>query len=277
MKLFACFVGLSLASLTAEAALIGAWNQDEASGDLVDSTGAHPPGIPTGTPTYGLPGVPNGTYGGITVTRAIGTAIEYGPSTVDEFFIIDADNNNPVMNLDAAGAFTVMGWVNPNQTDATRTFRFMSTGSNAGADRGWGIGLRLNGTTGTGSAIRFTTYGIADNDSSAFDVAFGSWIHVAATYNAGLITYFLNGNTLDTDTSSFGNEGAAGRLVIGSRFGGADADQMNGLVDGVRVYDQVLTQEAIREAAVASVSIPEPSSAILAVLGVAGLLRRPRR
>ena len=132
---------------SANAALVGFWRQDETTGSLIDSTGGHPPGIATGTPTYGQPGVPNGTYGAINVTGASGTSIEYGPSDVDEFFTIGADNNNPVMNLNANGAFTVMGWVNPNAPTAGRTYRFLSTGSAAGPDRGWGIGLRVPNAT----------------------------------------------------------------------------------------------------------------------------------
>jgi hypothetical protein len=261
---------------SADAALIGAWRQDDASGNLIDSTGGHPAGVPTGTPTYGQAGVPNGTYGAINVTNAAGTAIEYGPSTVDEFFTVGSDNNNPVMNLNAADAFTVMGWVNPTApTAAGRTYRFLSTGSAAGADRGWGFGLRLNNTTGAGSAIRFTNYGIADNDSSVFDVTPGNWVHIAATYNNGQISYYLNGNPLDSDTSAFGNEGAAGRLVIGGRLGGNDTDQMNGLVDGVQVYNQVLSADQIRQAAAASVSVPEPSTML--IFGVAACLTLARR
>jgi hypothetical protein len=267
-------VSLLAFAVSANAALIGAWRQDEASGNLVDSTGAHPPGVATGSPTYGQPGVPNGTYGAINVAGAAGTAIAYGPSDVDEFFTIGTDNNNPVMNLNAADAFTVMGWVNPAAPTAARTYRFLSTGSAAGADRGWGIGLRLNNTAGTGSSIRFTTYGIADNDSSVFDVPFGNWLHVAATYNNGQINYFLNGNPLDSDTSVFGNEGAAGRLVVGGRLGGNDADQMNGLIDGVQVFNEVLTADQIRQAAAASV-VPEPSAMLLlGVFGCAALARR---
>ena len=267
---------LAFAVSSANAAIVGAWRQDEASGDLIDSTGGHPAGVPTGTPTYGQPGVPNGTYGAINVTNCAGTAIEYGPSTVDEFFTIGSDNNNPVMNLNATDAFTVMGWVNPAAPTAARTYRFLSTGSAAGADRGWGVGLRLNNTAGTGSTVRFTTYGVADNDSAPFDVTFGNWIHVAATYNNGQINYFLNGNPLDSDTSVFGNEGAAGRLVVGGRLGGNDADQMSGLVDGVQVYNQVLTADQIRQAATDSVSVPEPSTLLLGVAGCAMLARRRR-
>ena len=102
---------VALGCFQSRAANIGFWRQDEASGNLVDSTGNHPAGIPNVSPTYGQPGVPNGNYGAINIANAIGTAIEYGPSSSDEFVTIGTDNNNPVMNLDATGAFTVMGWI----------------------------------------------------------------------------------------------------------------------------------------------------------------------
>jgi hypothetical protein len=275
-----CFIVVcvfAFAVSSAKAAVIGSWRQDEASGNLIDSTGGHPGGVATGSPTYGQPGVANGTYGAINVANAAGTAIAYGPSDVDEFFTIGANNNTPVTNLNAADAFTVMGWVNPAAPTVARTYRFLSTGSAAGADRGWGFGLRLNNVSGTGSAIRFTGYGIADNDSALFDVTLGNWVHVAATYANGQIRYFLNGNALDTDTSVFGNEGAAGRLVIGGRLGGNDADQMNGLVDGVQVFNEVLTADQIRQAAAASVSVPEPSSTLLLGIASCAALARRRR
>jgi hypothetical protein len=266
----------------ADAALIASWNHDEQSGPLIDSTGGHPQGLPNtigtpGLPVYGRPGVPNGTYGAITVTTASGTSLEYGPSTEDDFFVVGLDNNNPVMNLDNTAMFTVMGWMNPFAPTAARSYKFLSTGSGAGADRGWGFALRLNNTAGTGSAVRFTSFGIVDNDSALFDVTFNTWLHLAVTYNNGAITYFLNGNMLDTDTSVFGNDGAAARLTVGSRLGGNDADQMNGMLDGVRVYDQILTMDQIRQAAAESVSaVPEPSSLALGLIGCVGLIRRRR-
>ena len=260
-------------------AQIGFWAQDEPSGNLIDSTGNHPAGIPTGSPSYGQPGVPNGSYGSINVFNAAGNSIGYGPSTVDQFFTIGTDNNNPVMNLDATGAFTVMGWVNPSApTLAAATYRFLSTGSAAGADRGWGIGLRVTNATGLASSIRFTSYGLADNDSSTFDVTFGNWIHIAVTYDNGTTSYFLNGNALDSDVRLFGNESVNGRLVIGGRLGANDVDQMNGLVDGIQVYGQVLSLAQIQNAAAASVSVvPEPSTYFLGALGALCLLCLKRR
>jgi hypothetical protein len=262
---------------SASAATIAFWAQDESGGNLLDSTGNHPPGIPTGSPTYGLPGVPAGVYGGITVLSPAGTSIEYGPSNLDEFFTIGSDTNNPVMNLDRTSAFTVMGWMNPAAPTAASTYRMVSTGSAAGADRGWGFGLRLGNTAGTNSSLRFTTYGVADNDSSTFSVSFGSWMHLAATYNNGSISYFLNGNALDSDTSLFGNEGTAGRLVVGGRLGANDVDQANGLLDGLQVYNEILTVDQIRNAAALSVSVPEPSTLILGALGGAAIYFAARR
>lgn len=275
------FVVAGLAASSANATLIANWKQDELAGNLIDSTGNHPDGFSTGSPTYGAPGVPNGIYGGITVSNAFGTSIEYGPTAVDEFFNVGSNNLNPVLNLDNTAAFTVMGWMNPNALlDTTaRSYKIMSTGSAAGADRGWGLALRLTQIDGTNSSIRFTNFGVADNESSTFNLAFGTWIHIAATYSNGTITYFLNGVMLDSDTSSFGNETANGRLIIGSRLGGNDADQMNGSLDGIRVYDRVLSEAEIQQAAVDSVSIPEPSAGLLglgAAFGLGWRRRRPR-
>ena len=272
-------VVIATASST-HAAIVANWSQDELSGPIIDSTSNHLPGTETGFATYGMAGVPNGTYGGITVNSAFGTSIEYGPINQDEFFTVGFDNNNPVLNLDATGKFTVMGWMNPYPLlDATpRSYKILSTGSAAGVDRGWGLALRLTQMDGTGSSVRFTGFGIADNDSMQFALTLNTWIHVAVTYDNGLITYFLNGAMLDTDTRAFGNEGANARLVIGSRLGGNDSDQMNGLLDGIRVYDEVLTEGQIQQAATDSVSlIPEPSTAALGLAALCCLGTRSRR
>ena len=268
---------LLLMCLPSQAALIASWNQDELSGDIVDSTGGHAAGVASGAVNYGQPGVPNGTYGAIVVSNAGGTSIGYGPNVSDSFFVSGADNNNPVMNIDRTGSFTVMSWINPQAPDvAGRAYRPVSTGSGNGVDRGWGFALRFGDTAGTATSVRLTTYGVADNDSLTFPVVFGEWIHIAATYNNGAIDYYLNGTQLGgSDVSLFGNDGAAARLTIGARLGGNDFDQTNGLLDGIQIYDQVLNASQIQAAAVASL-VPEPSSFALAGFLSAALLRRRR-
>jgi hypothetical protein len=264
---------------TSRGALIGSWNQDEAFGDLIDGTGGHAPATiaPAGVVDYLQPGVPNGLYGGILVSGAAGTSIGYGPSVSDDFFISGTSNINPLMNIDRTGAFTVMSWINPAAVDiALRTYRPISTGGGAGSDGGWGFGLRINDLGGTNVTVRLTSYAVADNDSDPFAISFGQWIHIAATYNNGAINYFLNGLALGgSDTSLFNNDGANARLTIGARLGGNDVDQMSGRLDGVRVYNEVLSETQIREAAALSV-VPEPATAGLMMLG-AGILARRRR
>ena len=132
-----------LVNHSAPAALLGWWKLDETTGNIVESTGQNPDGVPFGTPVYGTVGVPNGLYGSISVTNAAGTSISFGPSTLDSEFITGIDNNNPVMNIDQTGKLTVMGWLRPNTPELTtsHTYRMLSTGSASGADGGWGLGL----------------------------------------------------------------------------------------------------------------------------------------
>ncbi|MGV3533991.1 MAG: LamG-like jellyroll fold domain-containing protein [Chthoniobacteraceae bacterium] len=277
MKLWS-LAGVLLMSVSSQGALVGWWAQDELSGDLIDATGAHPSATlsPLGAVEYGQPGVPAGIYGSIVVANTAGRAIGYGPNVSDDFFIMPG-NDTPMMSLDRTSAFTLMSWINPQQPDAPRTYRPLSTGGAAGADGGWGLGLRLNDTAGSSATVRFTSYAVADNDSAPFAVAFGEWIHIAVTYNNGAIDYYLNGALLDgSDVSLFNNPGPNASATIGARLGGNDSDQTFGLLDGVQVHDQVLTAAEIRAAAALSV-VPEPSAAALVVLGAIGLAGRRRR
>lgn len=263
----------------AQAALIASWNQNELSGSLTDSTGGHAAGTPVGGVAYGQPGVPNGTYGSIVVANAGGTSIGYGPNSVDAWFVSGGDNNNPVLNVPATGSLTVMGWINPSAADiAGRGYRLVSTGSSDGNDRGWGFGLRMSDAAGTSATVQWTNYGILDINSSSFSLAVGTWYHIAATYNNGALNFYLNGNLLGGSTTNlFGNESANGRLVIGARLGGNDYDQTNGRLDGIQVYNEVLTASQIQAAAISSVSVPEPGALSLAALAAAGFVRRRRQ
>lgn len=268
----------------APAALIAAWNMDQTSGALVDSTGGSAPAVLTGTAGYGTQGVPNGTYGAISVVNGAGTSISFGPSTSDTLFISGSDNNNPVLNLAPTSSFTAMGWIRPAEPTLTTsfTYRLIATGTSAGAGGGWGLGLRYTIASGvTTNTVRLTAYAVADKDSTAVSITTGQWYHLAASYSNGTTLFYLNGVLVSTatNTAPFNAETTDGRLLIGGRLGGTDLDQASGLLDGLRVYDTALTAGEIAAAAAASVSaVPEPSSGLLlGALAAPALLRRRRR
>lgn len=282
MKVFSTAVIAALLTVSAPAAhLIGSYPLDEISGNIVDETGLNPNGELTGTANYRQPGVPNGTYGSMVVTNASGTSVGFGPSTQDTLFIAGTTNTNPILDLAATGSFTSMGWINPAAAVLTTqyTSRLFATGTAAGLDRGWSMGLAYNPATAPTWTVRFTAFGVADKDSTRFSLNTGEWYHIATTYDNGTTSLFLNGELLNThaNTARFGDELALGRLVIGGRLGGNDRDQANGLLDGLRVYNRVLTVGELREAAVLSVSvIPEPAVALLGLLTAPLLFRRKR-
>lgn len=239
---------------------IGDWKMNEGSGNLIDSTGNHAPGVPTGVPTYLAPGVPRGTYGSINLTTPAGSSIYYGPSTVDRFFNISSSSPNAVMNLDPTDCFTVMGWINPVPLGTSRPVvgrhTMISTGGAADADGGWGLGLSVTSTSGQGSRIRFTPYGKPALESDAFTLPANGFVHVAVTYRSGDISYFLNGTAIGGSTSvvQFNARSSEARMTIGGRLGGSNVEQVSGLVDGLRVYAELLSAPQIRTAAYNSVS-----------------------
>ena len=273
---FTWFLSLILlGNYSAPAAIVGWWKQDEPDGSNVfDATGQNPEAVPVGTPVYNNPGVPNGFYGGITVTNAIGTSIGYGPSTVDALFVTGMDNNNAVMNIDQTARVTIMGWLRPATPELSNshTYRMISTGSSLGGDFGWGLGLRLTNVGGILVPFaRFTAYGVVDKDIEiAGGIVYDQWIHLAATYDNGVTTLYFNGELLGTHANGalFNNDSMSNRLVFGGRLGGSNNEQANGLIDGLRVYDEVLTLDQIRLAAAESVSVPEPGAAFLGLIGL---------
>ena len=171
MKILQTALTAALLTVSAPAAhLIGSFKLDEGSGNIADDTGLHPSGELTGMANYGQPGVPNGNYGSIAVSNASGTSIGFGPSTQDTIFMAGADNNNPILNLAPTGSFTSMGWINPAAAVlATQyTNRLFATGTAAGLDRGWSMGLAYNPGTTPRWTVRFTAFGVVDKDSTTF-------------------------------------------------------------------------------------------------------------
>ena len=101
----------------------------------------------------------------------------------------------------------------------------------------------------------------------------GQWHHIAATYDSATSTkrLYFNGVELGSGLVIADlNVAATGFTLGATRTGG---EGFNGLIDDVRVYDNVLSQSEIADLA----AIPEPSSVAMLGLGALGLLFRRRR
>ena len=112
----------------------------------------------------------------------------------------------------------------------------------------------------------------------------GEKIQMAITYEhlGGQIrvTGYRNGEQIGqytADTPSSWNTGDA-EVFFGQRHGttGGGPGGLDALIDEARIYDEVLTQAEI-QALVPVPIIPEPSSIVLAAMGLLGVLTRMRR
>ncbi|OHB83000.1 MAG: hypothetical protein A2Z38_07955 [Planctomycetes bacterium RBG_19FT_COMBO_48_8] len=143
---------------------------------------------------------------------------------------------------------TVAAWINRAST-GTYDIIFGAgrnpVGTAAGDDNnGWKFGID------SGDVIKFTTLGILDYTSSV-GVPVGEWSHIAATFNeAGTeLQVYLNGTLVDTISGNGPANPATGLYAVG--FGGTWAlEFFDGMLDEVRVYNQVLTGPEIVKLAV---------------------------
>lgn len=121
------------------------------------------------------------------------------------------------------------------------------------------------------------------NGGSSADVP---WQHIAATSDGSTLTVYLDsgagynslvsialgaGNTAFSPGTGDGGDWDAGVFSVGrGLFGGGHADRGYGLIDEVRFSDTALAPTQFLNA------VPEPSVALLGLLGAFGLVRRRR-
>ena len=176
--------------------------------------------------------------------------------------------------------FTLEAMVNlPTITSGNR--EIICTDNNAGvADRGFqfriaGTGnLEFHHIGGTGGAYLVPVPTTGDHAFAA-----NQWFHVALTYDGTNAAFFWTRvDAAFTAANPVGTPAARGVdlnddmvLVIGNegRATGNFTEGLGGLIDEVRISSVVRTANDF-------IFVPEPSSTLLGVLGLAGLLRRRR-
>lgn len=157
-------------------------------------------------------------------------------------------------SLDIPSELTIAAWVKPIGNQAWDGIVAKSPSDGSAANQAGNYELRIeNGSR----SLTFHHQQGGDNDTVAYPggppIADSTWQHVATTVNSSGVNFFLDGQPAGSyplgGIMSFGATNT-NPLYIGSR---ADLfTTMNGLIDDLRIYNEVLSAEAIRDLAGAS-------------------------
>ncbi|QDU90593.1 PEP-CTERM motif protein [Pirellulimonas nuda] len=222
----------------AQAVLVHHWTLDEdpVTGTAVDIAGAS-----------------NGT---------IGSAVTSAPGIIGDAFQFTGGNPNSEVSIPAFSAagleqITVAFWMNPTANTTTTGFKRVISAAD-----GFEIIIQQNtGQLGNnlytnGSAYPLTPDPVVENQ----------WIHVAMTSNldgsgAGPQQIYVNGQ-LVADTPPLAKDAfAGGELKFGHRPGVGDNQRYTGLLDDIRIYNEVLSAQDIMD--LAAVGLPDPLTLVV--------------
>ncbi|KKP89348.1 MAG: hypothetical protein US57_C0019G0001, partial [Candidatus Moranbacteria bacterium GW2011_GWC2_37_73] len=204
--------------------LKGLWKMDEASGNVLDSSGGNYTGVPTGTT------VTAGKYGN-------------GRNLNGTSDFIQVTNNS---NYDiGTGDYTVNTWVYRN-ANATTNLRFLSKGANLVTQKGWtlygsdtGVNITIgNGTTRLGTGASY--------------LGPGNWNFVTMVVKRNDRIYlYINGVLANSaDITSFGVQDlsyAGANAFFGRSSDGAAPLYWPGKIDHVSIFKSALTAEEISD------------------------------
>ena len=101
--------------------------------------------------------------------------------------------------------------------------------------------------------------------------AAGDWHHYAVTRSGSTYTFYFDGTSVGTASSSISIPDSTAALTIGQAEG---LGYFDGLLDELRIYDSALSASEI---AALATPVPEPGTLALIGLGAAGLAWRRRR
>jgi len=267
-------VGMSLALFAthASATTIAHWRFEEgpvgsgATGSVLDSSGNGLHGTPFGGLTYSAVR-PNGV---VPQTGAVnGSALAFDGGTTTRVVVDD----DPLFEL--TGSFTLEAYINLAALPATG-FQWMILFR--GDSRGGLDPYYLDVWDGE---VRFT---INEEPSGGARVAasaptLNQWTHIAGVLDdsSGAMSLYFDGVLVDSITTSLRPFASLDPTQNpGLSIGGYPDNHygpFNGLIDEVRISDRALSPDEFLNAA----PVPEPASAVVLLMGVAGLALRKRR
>ncbi|MHC4499048.1 MAG: LamG domain-containing protein, partial [Planctomycetota bacterium] len=149
-------------------------------------------------------------------------------SDPEKGLVLSLDGNGDYVyigDLDLISAFTLAFWMKPYSLPDSLHSTVMKP---------WDFGCEFFGEEFYGYAGR------GDDDwwvtISTTTSGTGEWYHVALTYDGSLLTLYIDGNSVASDSASHLSNDEP--LIIGSWYG--TGDYFDGLIDDVRLYDLAL-------------------------------------
>ena len=142
--------------------------------------------------------------------------------------------------------YTVEAWVNP--ADRTGTQSILSSSRDDG-NNGFRFGL-------TSNEILFTAFGFDDIQTTSANLKDSEWTHIAAVFDKqNNVTFYVNGKFEETvsppspDSASPIANTATDHFFIGKSESttGGETEAFDGLIDDVRVWDDIRTAAEIKE------------------------------
>ena len=152
--------------------------------------------------------------------------------------------------LDLSTSGTLEAWVNFESLPSYNAdYKFVSKWNSSSNDRSYLFDLEntagtynlIFGVSSSGGGGSYSGHSV--NWTPETDV----WYHVAATYNAGTVKLYVDGDQVGSDGSvSSSIYDGASDFIVGSQEGGTSAF-FDGLIDDVRVWSDVRTEAEIED------------------------------
>lgn len=160
---------------------------------------------------------------------------------------LDFDGANDLVNtnfiMPATSTFSIETWVYPRSTNYDRFI------SNYASTVHGSIILDSYNTTDNGRAVRFNIYGpgnVLFNIGAANALTLNTWNHIAATFNNGAMSIYVNGFEVANATAPFTSiPQIASNFVFGEDKVIGTPEYLNGKMDEVRFWNKALSQAEI--------------------------------
>ena len=255
-----CFVVVLSISIPTNADLVGYWNFD-------DNTEDH-----SGNGNHGS------IEGGVSYDADVPGALGAGTSAS-----FDGAAGTFVNVTQAAGlpittqnAFTISMWVKGDGTVNNVDDRIFSEGMSTNNNPLFNLGTKNNGSDALFDFF-FRNGGSPGHLFSDGDVFDDTWRHLAWVDVDHNGTLYIDGVADKSfDYASYVNDGfAPNTTTIGGILRATDCCNYTGLIDDVAIYSTALSADQVGALAggAAPPTVPEPSSLVLVVVGLLGLLR----